>query len=282
MAELWYPLAKRSLVFPGVGPFLKVAKRGILHSTEGATLAGALATYRSTGSYGHFTYDWQNVVTEQHAPLDVAVTTLVNASGGVETNRHGAIQIEIVGSCDPKNKGKMPFVPEMDAKGIMGLVNLMRWIEEQTGIHPYAPAFKAYPGSYGNNGVRFTFDGWANFNGWCGHEHVPENAHGDPGNIDIASLLKRDNMAGDIISKPLAGNGIYTHPTSKGYYMLAIDGGLFAFNAPFFGSMGGKPLNKPIMGMAFTPSGQGYYLVGEDGGVFCFGDAQYQGRVIVK
>ena len=40
-----------------------------------------------------------------------------------------------------------------------------------------------------------------------------------------------------------------------------------------YGSMGGKPLNKPIVGMAATPSGDGYWLVASDGGVFAFGDA---------
>jgi hypothetical protein len=31
---------------------------------------------------------------------------------------------------------------------------------------------------------------------------------------------------------------------------VASDGGIFSFNAPFFGSMGGKPLNAPMVGMA--------------------------------
>jgi hypothetical protein len=33
---------------------------------------------------------------------------------------------------------------------------------------------------------------------------------------------------------------------------VASDGGVFCFNAPFFGSMGGKPLNKPVVSMAGT------------------------------
>ena len=42
-------------------------------------------------------------------------------------------------------------------------------------------------------------------------------------------------------------------PTGKGYWEVASDGGLFAFGtAPFYGSMGGKPLNEPIVGMAAT------------------------------
>ena len=55
-----------------------------------------------------------------------------------------------------------------------------------------------------------------------------------------------------------------------GYWEVASDGGLFAFNALFYGSMGGKPLNKPIVGMAATPDGGGYWQVATDGGIFAF------------
>jgi hypothetical protein len=36
----------------------------------------------------------------------------------------------------------------------------------------------------------------------------------------------------------------------SGYRFVASDGGIFSYNAPFFGSMGGKPLNKPVVAMA--------------------------------
>ena len=53
--------------------------------------------------------------------------------------------------------------------------------------------------------------------------------------------------------------------------MVASDGGLIAFgDAKFYGSMGGKPLNKPVVGMTATPQG-GYYEVASDGGLFAFG-----------
>ena len=55
------------------------------------------------------------------------------------------------------------------------------------------------------------------------------------------------------------------------------DGGVFAFNAPFFGSLGARHLNSPIVGMAATPTGKGYWLVAGDGGVFTFGDAKFYG-----
>ncbi|MGA3147238.1 MAG: hypothetical protein ABSF33_07150, partial [Acidimicrobiales bacterium] len=50
-------------------------------------------------------------------------------------------------------------------------------------------------------------------------------------------------------------------------------------DAPFYGSMGGQVLNKPIVGMAATPTGAGYYLVAADGGIFAFGDAPFYGSM---
>jgi hypothetical protein len=55
---------------------------------------------------------------------------------------------------------------------------------------------------------------------------------------------------------------------------------VFAFgDAGFFGSMGGTPLNQPVVGVASTPSGHGYWLVARDGGIFAFGDAGFFGSM---
>ena len=68
--------------------------------------------------------------------------------------------------------------------------------------------------------------------------------------------------------------------TSPGYWEVASDGGIFAFGgAPFYGSMGGKPLNQPIVGIASTPTGTGYWQVASDGGLFAFGDAGFHGSM---
>jgi hypothetical protein len=62
------------------------------------------------------------------------------------------------------------------------------------------------------------------------------------------------------------------------YWTVASDGGIFAFGgSPFFGSMGGKHLNAPIVGMASTSDHRGYWLVASDGGIFAFGDANFVG-----
>jgi len=66
----------------------------------------------------------------------------------------------------------------------------------------------------------------------------------------------------------------------SGYRMVASDGGIFSFGgAAFYGSKGGTPLNKPIVGLAVTPSGRGYWMVASDGGIFAFGDAGFYGSM---
>ena len=68
--------------------------------------------------------------------------------------------------------------------------------------------------------------------------------------------------------------------TDVGYWEVASDGGIFPFGtANYFGSMGGKPLDKPVVGMAATPDGGGYWEVASDGGIFSFGNAQFYGSM---
>ncbi|MCZ7526384.1 MAG: hypothetical protein M5U14_08445 [Acidimicrobiia bacterium] len=68
-----------------------------------------------------------------------------------------------------------------------------------------------------------------------------------------------------MLNQPI--NGMAPTPTNRGYWLVASDGGIFAFgDAGFFGSTGAIVLNQPINGMAPTPSGLGYWLVASDGG----------------
>ena len=87
---------------------------------------------------------------------------------------------------------------------------------------------------------------------------------------------------GSMAGRPLNSRivGIAVNADASGYWLVAEDGGVFAFgDATFHGSMGGKPLNAPIVGMADSQSGHGYWLVASDGGVFAFGDAQFRGSM---
>ena len=96
------------------------------------------------------------------------------------------------------------------------------------------------------------------------------------GNTDYLSYL--GILAASPLNQPVVG--MSPTPDGGGYWMVASDGGIFAFgDAGFYGSMGGHPLNRPIVGMAATPSGKGYWLVASDGGLFAFGDAGFYGSM---
>lgn len=91
--------------------------------------------------------------------------------------------------------------------------------------------------------------------------------------FDLGSFLTLKTTA--IGVKPVE---ILPGKTPNGYYIIHEDGGIFAQgDAQFFGSMGGQPLNKPIVGACLTVTGDGYWLVASDGGIFAFGDAQFYG-----
>jgi hypothetical protein len=67
-------------------------------------------------------------------------------------------------------------------------------------------------------------------------------------------------------------------PTGSGYWLVASDGGVFAFgDAGFLGSLGANPPASPIVALAPTPTGAGYWLVSADGTVYAFGDAVHRG-----
>ena len=67
------------------------------------------------------------------------------------------------------------------------------------------------------------------------------------------------------------------HGDGSGYWLVASDGGIFAFEAPFKGSMGAVKLNKPVTGM--VRYGDGYLMVGEDGGIFSFSHLPFAGSL---
>jgi hypothetical protein len=94
-----------------------------------------------------------------------------------------------------------------------------------------------------------------------------------------------------ILNKPACA--IVLRPAADGYWIVAEDGGVFAFGAapalepqvedpPGSGHvvpLAAHHLNGPIIGAACTPSGNGLLLCGADGGVFPAGDAPMLGSV---
>lgn len=170
---------------------------GVIHTTEGPTLYD----YQDGASAPTVTSvpDFKNkrLVHHQHFDVDESARALVNKPGGVQTNTANVFQWELVGTCDPATHSKWTrqgiahiYWPEPPDWAVRDVAALMRWLNQQHGIPLTGRAeWMAYPASYGNSRVRMSFAEWTSFKGWCGHQHVPENDHGDPGALPFARIL---------------------------------------------------------------------------------------------
>ena len=72
----------------------------------------------------------------------------------------------------------------------------------------------------------------------------------------------------------MRGQPAHDGQVGGGYWLVATDGGVFAFgDAGFFGSLGSSPPASPVLAIGATSSGAGYTLMTADGQRFPFGDA---------
>ncbi len=172
--EKWHPTARVDR-FDDAGGFLAGPYRGILHTTEGKSYAGARSSYAANKVAPHFTIGAEGLW--QHVALDRAARALQNAPGGVQTNLLSSIQIEII-------KFARDGWPDQLTEAVR---SLMIWIETQTGIRPVHPTFYGDDAGFTiattSSRIRMNAATWNTFDGWCGHQHVPENGHWDPGKV---------------------------------------------------------------------------------------------------
>jgi len=225
----YYPGANRTSYwyednFPATAMEVNVAG---LHTTEGTGVPSyADSSGRRGASAPNFTalpyFAAKRLNWYQHFRVDSSSRALENRYGGVATNTLNVVQIELVGTCDPKTRDKWVregrefiYWPEAPDWALDELAEFLAWLHEEHGVPLTAPSkWPAYPTSYANGGgQRMTFAEWNNFRGVCGHMHVPENSHGDPGNIKIAWLLElakrklgvdKDKPVGPGAPKPIA------------------------------------------------------------------------------
>lgn len=200
-----YPGASLAYWFQDAWPGTAMESNvGVLHTTEGRTLPG----YRGGRDAPNFTLlpdiPARKLRVYQHYDFDVSSRALVNLTGGVETNTANAVQFELVGTCDERNavtwdgaRAGVDYIFWPDAPDwlLAELARIVRWSHDQHGIRLESTVtWKAYKkgqvgGSYGANGVRLSGSQWGAYYGWLGHQHVPENDHGDPGNLNFARVL---------------------------------------------------------------------------------------------
>lgn len=172
----WKPISGSS------GSYLGGPAKIVHHTTEGSTAAGAMSAYRANRSDPHFTVDATTIY--QHIDTSFAARSLRNASGGVQTNRDSAIQIEVVGfAAKPKNLSTLANVAK-----------LCRWIEANHGISKVWPNGFPKPSRNGRDdpgGHNRNAGNWDTKSGHYGHCHVPENDHWDPGytSAEVALIM---------------------------------------------------------------------------------------------
>ena len=67
--------------------------------------------------------------------------------------------------------------------------------------------------------------------------------------MDIRFAAYHGSAADLTLVAPIAG--IVPTPSNDGYWLVAVDGGVFAYgDAPFLGSTGGTVLESPVVGLA--------------------------------
>lgn len=174
------------------------------HSTEGRTLP----SYGGGSSAPNITampdFAARKLRWFQHHDIDRSSRALVNAAGGVQTNTLNVVQVEIVGTCDPKTSAGWGgtahlYTPRLPDWAVRDLAEFAKWMHEHHGVPLTSDVtFRSYPASYGLfNGVRMSHAQWNDYKGHCGHQHAPENLHGDPGDFPMRDIL--DRAKGDAI-----------------------------------------------------------------------------------
>jgi hypothetical protein len=187
-----YPKASKhySTAYPGVdmGDVSKV----LLHSTEGPGWpdydGGAK---RPTLTYHPKTREWR-----EHGRLDYSARALQDPSGTpVRENRDRVVQIEIIGTCDPKTHKAhpdWPYMPELTSANLDDLAAFLAFMHTEWHVPLVAaPLWLPYDASYGNSKARMSSAVYDAFMGLLGHMHASGNVHGDPGLIAAATIVAR-------------------------------------------------------------------------------------------
>lgn len=201
------PADTKSQWFAGTvstAPFGRPLEKVVWHTTETSDWPG----YQAGKTAPHYTVKanptLRRLTWRAHFPDTHHSRALRNEAGGVETNRDGALQVEIVGTCDETKTWPASVLRSWDLPdwAIEGLAAFAAWCHRQHGIPLREPGmWLAYgsdarrpgvvPASYGRSPARFTGDQWDAWRGHCGHQHAAEQTHGDPGRLPMEAILAR-------------------------------------------------------------------------------------------
>jgi hypothetical protein len=171
---------------PGL-PVLYGGDKFVPHTTEGGGVKALLDRWDANPGLGrpHFLAGEWGVI--QLLPLTVNAYTLENKTGGSETNKCGhVIQMEWDGNAnDPKTDRFYEVVGKLIADCMNAGIDL------DLDICPrfWDDSERGWLATY-TSGVRLNAVEWTTVNTIVGHQHAPENAHWDPGYIDVHRLCE--------------------------------------------------------------------------------------------
>jgi N-acetylmuramoyl-L-alanine amidase len=200
-------------------------QRGVIHTTEGATIDGALTVLAARFDGPHFVVGGDRIV--QGRPLNVQGSSLRQNPGQPLTNARAEIQIECVGfsqtkvwmfddwthhvfPIDPNTKKPVATPASFHGSTLKPLVALLAWLTQNTDIPLSRPSpdWKndmsdiPLPWAVAGNHRRLSKVWDSNATGWFGHievQHQEFSNHFDPGALDYASLF---SQAQALISGP--------------------------------------------------------------------------------
>jgi hypothetical protein len=200
------------------GSFTGGPPKFVIHTTEG----GGLPSYQDGATAPHTTFRFLGTSGDceiySHTPMNVAARSLRNLDGGVQTNRDSVVQMEIIGSCVNSIAVKygilfIPGINDAMKRTLAGVIK-EQCILNGIPVRPL-PSNKWIPYDGRDHGQRMSYSEWDNFSGICGHEHVPENNHLDPAELDLTTYFDLKPIPPKPVPVPIHAP---MFPLPKGHY----------------------------------------------------------------
>ena len=208
------------------GTFTSTLDKGTLHTTEGGSIAGAVAAFELHDSWPHKTVDYRkgNRDVCVHLRLDRAARALRNTAAAGETNRDGTLQYELVG----------------DAARILEQYDEDDWLA--LGRDVIGPDFRqcgiplvctvtmpTYPPPngerLGSESTRLSRAEVTKVVGLLGHCNWPENSHGDPGPLTAKHYRGGTVSAVDLILEGAGATKEWTDVATEAQVKAAAKAG---------------------------------------------------------
>lgn len=210
-----YPGADHSIQWRGNDrPTMPAVDKLLLHTTESSGWP-SYPTFSPTLTFNP--WEPQGKRWRQHCFINQAATTLKNA-GDFRTNRANVCQIEIVAWVDPAHSASSAFYTKISDDAYLDLARFYAWLNREWATPVKSGVtWKEYPASYGiRNGVRLSVAQFGTYEGLCGHQHAPEQSHGDPSLINVGLII---NQANAILE---GGSVSYPTPTTNDVYLSKL------------------------------------------------------------